>query len=282
MYQKTIRNQINIKGIGLHSGLPSVLSLFPGEEDSGIVFSFGENDNFNINPYLIEQTPLSTKLSVSGHTLLTIEHLMSALYGLGIDNIKIRCTGSEIPIMDGSSSPFVFALQAAGITVQNKKRHYIKIIKDVYVKHEDKYACIKPSEFFLAEFEISYHNKFIDNTPQKVTFDSQKDSYIHTLCRARTFGFEKEISHLKDNNLILGGSLSNALVLTDEMLLNPEGLRWSDEFVKHKLLDALGDLYVINKRIIGHYKGYKSGHILNNKLARAILDNSSNYTLIEL
>ncbi len=265
---------IKLVGVGLHSGIKSILTLNPAKENTGIIFT-----RKDVNPektiagiyYNVHNTMLTTALIKDGIEIKTIEHLYSALAGLEIDNLHIEIEGPEIPIMDGSSKPFLFAIQSAGIDISKEKRKYVKILKEISVSDGDKTALLRPYDGFKANFEIDYDNKLINSTPQIATYDSKYDSYMHSISRARTFGFEKDIEILKEQNCILGGSLENAILVNDEKVINKDGLRFNDEFVRHKLLDAIGDLYVLGNPIIGEYSGFKSGHTLNNKLLRALM-----------
>lgn len=274
MLQKSIVNTVTLKGIGLHSGIITTLRLHPAEVNTGIRFIRSDlSPTTIINGVYdnVENTTLATQIIKDGISIKTVEHLYSALAGLKIDNMIIELNGPEIPIMDGSSSPFVFAIRSAGIHVQNAHRIYVKIKKEITVKENDKYATLRPYDGTRAIFEIDYNNKFVDSTPQRATFDADKESYVHSLSRARTFGFEKDVNFLRESNCILGGSLDNSILVGDNDVVNEYGLRLNDEFVRHKLLDAIGDLYLLNHQILGEYHGYKSGHTLNNKLLRALM-----------
>lgn len=274
MHQRTIRTVVSLKGVGLHSGVQSKLTLRPAPANTGFVFV-----RKDVNPekvidglyFNVQNTMLTTALVENGIEIKTIEHLYSALAGLAIDNLILEIDGPEIPIMDGSSRPFIFALESAGIQTLPEKRKFVKIKKEISVVEGDKIALLKPYDGTKATFEINYNNKIIDSTPQKAVFDAQLDSYTHTISRARTFGFEKDVQSLKQMNCILGGTLENAILVGDENILNQDGLRVNDEFVRHKLLDAIGDLYLLGYQIIGEYYGFKSGHTLNNKLLRALM-----------
>lgn len=284
MKQKTIQNSITLIGKGLHSGVETKLTLKPSEENTGIIFV-----RKDVNPekmikgiyYHVENTVLTTAIIKDGVEIKTIEHLYSALAGLAIDNILIEIEGSEIPIMDGSANPFIFALKAAGLKVQESKRKFVKIKKEIKIIEDDKIALLKPFNGTKAVFEINYNNKLINSTPQRAEFDASKDSYLHTVSRARTFGFEKDVENLKKMNCILGGSLENAILVGEDKILNEDGLRTSDEFVRHKLLDAIGDLYLLNYQIIGEYYGFKSGHKLNNMLIRALMEDKDAWEFTE-
>lgn len=284
MKQKTIHNSITLTGKGLHSGVNARLTLKPANENTGIVFI-----RKDVNPekmikgvyYNVQNTMLTTALIEDGVEIKTIEHLYSALAGLAVDNLIIEIEGPEIPIMDGSSTPFIFAIKSAGLKLQDANRKFVKIKKEIKVIEDDKIALLKPFDGTKATFEINYNNKLINATPQKAEFDSKTDSYLHTISRARTFGFEKDVEILKQKNCILGGSLENAILVGENSILNKEGLRIKDEFVKHKLLDAIGDLYLLNYQIIGEYYGFKSGHTLNNKLLRSLMGNSDAWEFVE-
>lgn len=275
MKQKTINVPISLIGKGLHSGVVSKIKLRPADENTGIMFI-----RKDINPeqhikgmyYYVENTNLTTSIVKDGIEIKTIEHLYSALAGLSIDNIIIEIDGPEIPIMDGSSTPFLFAIKAAGIKIQDEDRKFVRIKKEIKVTDGDKIALLMPFNGTKATFEINYDNNFISSTPQKAVFDASKDSYLHTISRARTFGFEKDVVKLKEMNCILGGSLDNAILVSEDKIINNDGLRFKDEFVKHKLLDAIGDLYLLNHQIIGEYYGFKSGHTLNNRLLRSLME----------
>lgn len=283
MKQKTINVPILVKGKGLHSGVLSSLKFMPAEANTGIVFI--RND---INPEKrikgiyssVENTNLTTSIVKDGIEIKTIEHLYSALSGLSIDNLIIEVTGPEIPIMDGSSTPFLFALKSAGQRILSEDRKFVKIKKEVKVMDGDKIALLRPYNGTKATFEIDYDNDFISSTPQKAVFDSSTDSYLHTISRARTFGFEKDVVNLKKMNYILGGSLENAILVSNDNIINTDGLRFEDEFVRHKLLDAIGDLYLLNYQIIGEYYGFKSGHTLNNKLLRILMEDKDAWEFV--
>lgn len=284
MQQRSIKSKITLTGVGLHSGIKSRLTLKPAPINTGIVFT-----RTDVNPektieglYLhVHNTMLTTALVKDDIEIKTIEHLYSALAGLAIDNLYIEIDGPEIPIMDGSSKPFVFAIQAAGIAYQDAKRKFVKVLKEISVEEDGKIALLKPYNGSKATFEIKYDNKIIDATPQIATFDSKTDSYVHTVSRARTFGFEKDVELLKQKNCILGGSLENAILVNEESILNEDGLRVEDEFARHKLLDAIGDLYVLGNQILGEYYGFKSGHTLNNKLLRTLMADKDAWTYIQ-
>lgn len=283
MKQRTIKNIIHIKGVGLHSGKDCEIEIHPSEENTGINFV-----RMDISPHKIikatyrnvQNTMLSTSIVDDGIEIKTIEHLFSAFAGLKIDNALVKIFGSEIPILDGSSRIFVDEILKSGIVVQEANRFYLKIKKDIKVYVDDKFAEIKPYDGTRFEFRISYNNAYINNTPNIGFFDEKENSFINDVSVARTFGFQYEIDYLKKENLINGGSLENAIVVTEDNILNKTGLRIPDEFVKHKILDAIGDMYLLNYPILGMYYGYKSGHQLNNLLARKIMNDPSNYEIV--
>lgn len=275
MMQKTINVPMSIIGKGLHSGITSKVTFKPAVANTGIIFIRNDiNPKKNIKGIYssVENTNLTTAIIKDNIEVKTIEHLYSALFGLAIDNLIIEINGPEIPIMDGSSTPFLFALEAAGIRVQDENRKLIKIKKEIKVVDGDKIALLKPYNGTKITFEINYENDFINSTPQIAVFDLGKDSYLHTISRARTFGFEKDVENLRKNNHILGGTLDNAILVSDNHIINKDGLRFNDEFVRHKLLDAIGDLYLLNHQVVGEYYGFKSGHTLNNKLLRTLME----------
>ncbi|MDO9177346.1 MAG: UDP-3-O-acyl-N-acetylglucosamine deacetylase [Agitococcus sp.] len=272
--QRTLKNTIRATGIGLHSGEKVYLTLKPNEIDSGIVFRRTDLDvavDVPANALLVNETTMSSNLIKDGVKIGTVEHLMSALAGLGIDNALIEVSSPEIPIMDGSAGPFVFLLQAAGIIEQNAPKKLVRIIKPVEVRDGDKIAAFLPYDGFRVAFTIDFdHPAFLDDH-KSACVDFSTTAYVKEVSRARTFGFMRDIEYLQSRNLAKGGSLDNAIVLNDEGVMNVDGLRYEDEFVRHKMLDAIGDLYILGFGIIGEFQGYKSGHALNNQLLRALL-----------
>lgn len=285
MKQKTIKKPVTIRGIGLHSGKTTKMEIHPAGENFGVKFiRMDVSPNECIDAYYnnVQNTILATSVVHNGIEIRTIEHFFSALFGLEIDNILVKVYGPEIPILDGSSQVFVDELSKVGIKEQNEDRVFIRILKEVEVHDEDKWAKLIPYEGTKFDFEIDYKNKYIDKTPSFTSYEFGIDHYGNDISTARTFGFEKEINYLKKENLIMGGSLNNAIVVGDDHILNETGLRMEDEFVKHKILDALGDIYLLNHQIIGLYSGFKSGHRLNNLLLRKLMSDETNYEFTTL
>lgn len=272
--QRTIRSQIKATGVGLHSGLKVEMTLRPAAPDTGILFRRVDCDppvNIPLDPYRITDTRLCSALEGGGAKVSTVEHLLSALAGLGIDNLMIDLTGPEVPIMDGSAAPFVFLLQSAGLEEQNAAKQYIRVKKHVEVVDGDKHVSLSPYNGFRLEFGIDFDHPVFEKSGKSVVIDFAETSYIKEVARARTFGFSHEVEMLRNSGLALGGSLDNAIVMDEYRVLNSDGLRYDDEFVKHKVLDAIGDLYVLGKPLIGSFHAYKSGHALNNQLLRTLL-----------
>ncbi len=272
--QRTLKNVIRATGVGLHTGKKVYLTLRPAPADSGIIFRRTDLDpvvEVKAKPENVGDTRLSTTLVQGQVRISTVEHLLSALAGLGIDNIYIDLSAPEVPIMDGSAGPFVFLIQSAGIEEQNAPKKFIRIKKPVKVEDDDKWARFEPFDGFKIGFTIDFNHPVFHAHGQTTEIDFAKTSFVREISRARTFGFMKDIEALRNNQLALGGSLDNAVVVDDFRILNEDGLRYEDEFVKHKILDAIGDLYLLGHGLIGAFKGYKSGHELNNKLLRALL-----------
>ncbi|MEW5011033.1 MAG: UDP-3-O-acyl-N-acetylglucosamine deacetylase [Cycloclasticus sp.] len=272
--QRTLKNVIRATGVGLHSGEKVYLTLRPAGINVGIVFRRIDFDEPVVIPAKAENvgdTQLSTTLIQDGVRVSTVEHLLSAIAGLGIDNIYIDLSAAEVPIMDGSAGPFVFLLQSAGIEEQNAAKRYIRIKKEVRIEDGDKWASFVPFEGFKVGFSIEFEHPVFKSRVQEACIDFSSTSFVKEISRARTFGFMKDIEMLRERNLALGGSMDNAIVVDDFRVLNEDGLRYEDEFVKHKILDAIGDLYLLGHSLIGEFKGHKSGHELNNKLLRALL-----------
>lgn len=274
--QRTLKNTIRATGVGLHSGDKVYLTLHPAEINTGIQFrrvDLDEAVTIDAIPKNVGETMLSTTLVKDGVKVATIEHLLSAFAGLGIDNAIVDVSAAEVPIMDGSAGPFVFLLQSAGVVEQDAPKQYVRIKKAIRVEDGDKWAAFEPFEGFKVTFTIDFdHPAFPDHLKTSV-MDFSSTTFVKEVSRARTFGFMKDIEFLRENNLALGGSLDNAIVVDDDKVINEDGLRYADEFVKHKILDAIGDLYLLGHSLIGEFKGFKSGHALNNKLLLALLDN---------
>lgn len=282
--QRTLKNPIRATGIGLHNGEKINLTIKPAPVNTGIVFVRTDLSPAVRIPALaknVTETTLNTSLgNGEGVNVSTVEHLMSAMAGLGIDNAEIELTASEVPIMDGSASPFVFLLQSAGIVDQNASKEFIRILKPVEVTHEDKKARFVPFDGFKVRFQIEFDHPAFDEDKQFSEVDFSTTSFLKEISRARTFGFTKDIEFLRNNNLALGGSVDNAIVVDEYKVLNEEGLRYEDEFVKHKILDAIGDLYLLGHSLIGEYTGFKSGHALNNALVCELLERPDAYERI--
>jgi UDP-3-O-[3-hydroxymyristoyl] N-acetylglucosamine deacetylase len=273
--QRTLKNVIHATGVGLHTGDKVAITLRPAAPDSGIVFRRVDLDppvEIKALPHHVRDTRLSSTLEVDGVRVATVEHLMSALAGLGVDNVYVDLNASEVPILDGSAGPFVFLLQSAGIVEQPALKKFIRIKKSVEVRDGDKWVKFEPYHGFKVEFAIDFDHPVIEHTGKSVSIDFASDSYIREISRARTFGFMHEVEALRNMGLARGGSLDNAVVLDEYRILNSDGLRYEDEFVKHKVLDAIGDLYIVGHPLIGAFSAYKSGHALNNKLLRALLE----------
>ena len=273
--QRTLKNVIRATGVGLHTGEKVLMTLRPAPANCGIVFRRVDLDpvaEIKADPNLVRDTALSTTLvNDQGVRVATIEHLMSALAGLGIDNLYIDLSAAEVPIMDGSAGPFAFLIQSAGIAEQNAAKRFIRLKKTVEVRDEDRWARFEPHEGFRVNFTIEFDHPVIRSHSCRADVEFSTTSYLKEVARARTFGFMRDIEYLRQRNLVLGGSLDNAVVLDDYRVLNENGLRYEDEFVKHKVLDAIGDLYLLNRNPIGAFFGHKSGHELNNQLVRQVL-----------
>lgn len=272
--QRTLKNVIKATGVTLHGGERAELTLRPAPPNTGIIFQRVDLDPVIEIPALAENvgdTRLSTTLTKNGIRVSTVEHLLSALAGLGIDNARVDVSASEIPIMDGSAGPFVFLIQSAGIKEQNAPKRFIRIKRKVMIKDEDKWACFEPFEGFKVTFTIEFDHPVFKMHSKTATLDFSSTSYVKEVSRARTFGFMADFEKLRSMNLALGASLDNAVAVDDYRVLNEDGLRYEDEFVRHKILDAVGDLYLLGSSLIGSFNGYKSGHALNNILLRKLL-----------
>ena len=279
--QRTLKSLTHAVGVGLHSGQRVELTLRPAPVNTGIVFrriDLPEPVDIRVTADAVTDTRLASTISVGQARVLTIEHLMSACCGLGIDNLYVDITAEEVPILDGSAASFVYLLQSAGIQVQAAPKRFIRVLKAVEVREGEgenvKWARLEPYHGYRLSFEIDFHHPAVDNTGQRVVFDMGSGVYARDIARARTFGFTKDVEMLRANGLALGGGLDNAIVMDDYKVLNSDGLRYDDEFVKHKMLDAIGDLYVIGKPLLAAYSAFRSGHALNNRLLRALLEQS--------
>jgi len=272
--QRTLKNIIRATGVGLHTGEKVYLTLRPAAPDSGIIFrrvDLDEPVEIPAIPENVGDTTLSTTLIKDGVRISTVEHLLSAMAGLGIDNAYVDLNAAEVPIMDGSAGPFVFLIQSAGIEEQNAPKRFIRIKKQVKVEDGDKWVNFEPFNGFKVAFTIDFDHPAFKEGSQVAEVDFSTTSFVREVSRARTFGFMNQIEQLRANNLALGGSLDNAVVVDDYRVLNEDGLRYVDEFVKHKILDSIGDLYLLGHSLIGSFCGHKSGHALNNQLLRALL-----------
>ena len=276
--QRTLKNTIRATGVGLHSGNKVYMTLRPAAVDTGIVFhrtDLPEPRQVRATAENVGDTMLSSTLIEDGIRVATVEHLLSALAWLGIDNCHIDLSAPEVPIMDGSAGPFVFLIQSAGIEEQSKAKRFIRIKRTVTVKDGDKWARFEPFDGFKVGFSIDFRHPAFPQSLSKAEIDFSTTSFVKEVSRARTFGFMRDIEMLRERNLALGGSMDNAVVLDDYRVLNEDGLRYDDEFVKHKILDAIGDLYLLGHSLVGAFYGYKSGHALNNRLLRALIAETS-------
>ena len=287
LQQRTLKTLTRAVGVGLHSGQRVELTLRPAPVDTGIVFrrvDLPEPVEIAMTPEAVTDTRLASTISSGGAKVQTIEHLMSACAGLGIDNLRIDITADEVPILDGSASSFVFLLQSAGIALQQAPRRFIQVTTPVEVREgegaDTKWARLDPFHGYKLSFEIDFDHRVLNSSGQRVEFDLGSGSYSRDIARARTFGFTKDVEYMRSRGLALGGGLDNAIVMDDTKVLNAGGLRYDDEFVKHKILDAIGDLYLIGAPLISRYVAHKSGHGMNNQLLRALLDQPDAYDIV--
>jgi UDP-3-O-[3-hydroxymyristoyl] N-acetylglucosamine deacetylase len=272
--QRTLKNVIRATGVGLHTGEKVFLTLRPAAPDAGIVFrrvDLPQPVDIPARAENVGDTRLSTTLEKDGARISTVEHLLSAFAGLGIDNAYVDVSAAEVPIMDGSAGPFVFLIQSAGVEEQNAAKRFIRIRERVEVRDGDKVARFEPFDGFKVSFGIDFDHPLMHDDSRRSTIDFSSTSFVKEVSRARTFGFLRDIEMLRENGLALGGSLDNAIVVDDFRVLNEDGLRYEDEFVKHKILDAIGDLYLLGHSLIGAFDGYKSGHALNNHLLKTLI-----------
>lgn len=287
MKQRTLAKSISATGVGLHSGERVALTLHPAAENTGIAFcrvdlSGEQGKIIHLNPYLINDTRLSsTVVTEQGVRVGTIEHIMSALAAYGVDNVLIELNAPEIPIMDGSSLPFIYLLQEAGIVEQAAEKRFLRILKEVSIQETGKSVKFSPYNGFKVRLTIEFDHPVFNKSAPTFEIDFAGKSYVEEIARARTFGFMQEVELMRAHNLGLGGNLTNAIVIDDMDVLNPEGLRYPDEFVRHKILDAIGDLYIVGHPIIGAFEGYKSGHAINNALLRTILADETAFEWVE-
>ena len=285
--QRTLKSLTKAVGVGLHSGQRVELTLRPAAPDTGIVFrrvDLPQPVDIVISAEAVTDTRLASTISNGSAKVHTVEHLMSACAGLGVDNLVVDITAEEVPILDGSASSFVFLLQSAGIALQAAPKRFIRVIKPVEVREGEganvKWARLSPYEGYKLSFEIDFDHPAVDSTGQRVEFDLSLNSYSRDIARARTFGFTKDVEMMRANGLALGGGLDNAIVMDDYKVLNSDGLRYNDEFVKHKILDAMGDLYLLGKPLLAAYSAFRSGHAMNNKLLRELLSRKDAYEIV--
>lgn len=281
--QQTLKNTIRATGVGLHSGEKVYLTLRPAAINTGIVFRRVDLDpvvEIQATAENVTETTLSTTLSNGNAKVSTVEHLLSALAGLSIDNLYVEVSAPEVPIMDGSAGPFVFLIESAGIEQQEAPKEFIRIKKKISVSDGDKTASFTPYNGFKVGFSIDFDHPVINKQNNYTEVDFSSTSFVREISRARTFGFLRDIEYLRANNLALGGSMDNAIVIDEFKILNEDGLRYEDELVKHKILDAIGDLYLLGKSVIGEFQGYKSGHGLNNKLLRELINTPDAWEIV--
>jgi UDP-3-O-[3-hydroxymyristoyl] N-acetylglucosamine deacetylase len=287
LQQRTLKSITKAVGVGLHSGQRVELTLRPAQPDTGIVFrrvDLPQPVDIPISALAVTDTRLASTISAGGAKVHTVEHLMSACAGLGIDNLYVDITAEEVPILDGSSASFVFLLQSAGIEMQRAPKRFIRVLKPVEVREGQgenvKWARLEPYHGYRLSFEIEFHHPAVDSTGQSVVFDLGQGNYSRDIARARTFGFTKDVEMMRSNGLALGGGLDNAIVMDDYKMLNSDGLRYDDEFAKHKILDAMGDLYLVGKPLLAAYSAFRSGHAMNNKLLRELLSQQDAYEVV--
>lgn len=272
--QRTLKTLVRTTGVGLHTGCKVEMTLRPARAGTGIVFRRLDVEppvELRVSPELVTDTRLCTAIERDGVKIATVEHLMSALAGLGVDNVYVDLTGPEVPILDGSAAPFVFLIQSAGLEEQAAPRRHILVKRTVRVEEGDKWAQFSPHEGYRLSFRIDFEHPVLQRSGQEITIDLAEQSYVKEVSRARTFGFMRDVEQLRSTGLARGGTLDNAVVMDEYRVLNEGGLRYADEFVKHKVLDAVGDLYMTGHPVIGAFTAYKSGHGLNNRLLRALL-----------
>jgi len=285
--QRTLKTLTKAVGVGLHSGQRVELTLRPAAPDTGIVFrrtDLAEPVDIPVNAEAVTDTRLASTISAGQAKVLTVEHLMSACAGLGIDNLYVDITAEEVPILDGSASSFVFLLQSAGVVEQAAPKRFVRVLQPVEVSEGEgeniKWARLTPYHGYRLSFEIDFRHPAVDSTGQQVVFDMSDGVYARDIARARTFGFTKDVEMLRANGLALGGGLDNAIVMDDYKVLNTDGLRYDDEFVKHKILDAMGDLYILGKPLLAAYSAFRSGHAMNNRLLRELLSRPDAYEVV--
>ena len=286
IFQKTISKKVSIQGVGLHSGDAVTLSLLPAKPDSGITFvrkDLNSNNNtIKVDPFLVSDTRLCSTLEKESAKVMTVEHLMSALYAYSIDNIIIEISGIEVPILDGSSNPFIYLIQSGEPINQEREKKFIKVKKALKYEIDGKFAMLEPYDGFKIDFSIDFPHPVFADRNNSISIDYYKDSYVDEIARARTFGFMQEVEYLRSNGLAKGGSLDNAIVMDEYKIINNDRLRYEDEFVRHKVLDAFGDLYLTGHALIGKFSAFKSGHEINNQLLRLLMKDKESYDLVSL
>jgi UDP-3-O-[3-hydroxymyristoyl] N-acetylglucosamine deacetylase len=281
--QQTLKNSVKATGVALHSGRKVNLTLHPAKENRGIIFKRTDLEGCVEFPAVassVGDTQMATSLTCDNHQLSTVEHLMSALSGLGVDNAIVEVDGRELPIMDGSAAPFVFLLESAGLTTQSAPKKFLRVLREVRAEDGDASVVLMPYEGFKLSYTLEYDHPVFTAHEHTAEVEFSKIGFVKEVSRARTFGFLADFEKLRDLNLAQGGSLNNAVVVDDSKILNEHGLRARDEFVKHKILDAIGDLYLLGHSLIGSFHGHKSGHGLNNKVIRKLLDDPSSYEIV--
>ncbi len=279
--QRTIKKTVKARGVGIHSGGVVNMTLIPAEVDHGIVFRRMDAGGKLVRAHnaFVNEVVLSTGLENQGVKVSTVEHLMSAFSALGIDNILVELDSFEVPIMDGSSAPFVFLIQSAGIEEQDEHKRFFVIKDTIRVENGDSWAQVSPHQGFKVSLEIDFDHKKVKESGQELTIDFSKQSYLKEISRARTFGYMRDVEMMQRKNLALGASMDNAIALSDDDVLNEDGMRYHNEFVKHKILDIVGDLYLLGSNLIGHYEGFKTGHLLNDQLLSAILEQPDTWSI---
>lgn len=285
IFQKTISKKVSIQGVGLHSGDAVTLSLLPAKPDSGITFvrkDLNSNNTIKVDPFLVSDTRLCSTLEKESAKVMTVEHLMSALYAYSIDNIIIEISGIEVPILDGSSNPFIYLIQSGNPINQEREKKFIKVKKALKYEIDGKFAMLEPYDGFKIDFSIDFPHPVFADRNNSISIDYYKDSYVDEIARARTFGFMQEVEYLRSNGLAKGGSLDNAIVMDEYKIINNDRLRYEDEFVRHKVLDAFGDLYLTGHPLIGKFSAFKSGHEINNQLLRLLMKDKDSYDLVSL
>ncbi len=279
--QRTIKKTVKARGVGIHSGGVVNMTLIPAEVDHGIVFRRMDAGGKLVRAHnaFVNEVVLSTGLENQGVKVSTVEHLMSAFSALGIDNVLVELDSFEVPIMDGSSAPFIFLIQSAGIEEQDEHKRFFVIKDTIRVENGDSWAQVSPHQGFKVSLEIDFDHKKVKESGQELTIDFSKQSYLKEISRARTFGYMRDVEMMQRKNLALGASMDNAIALSDDDVLNEDGMRYHNEFVKHKILDIVGDLYLLGSNLIGHYEGFKTGHLLNDQLLSAILERPDTWSI---